>query len=180
MYRAVIALLIASSTALAAPKPKLSGSFEMVSAKTKKDPEQQFAPMLLKAFPDAVWARMYLTFEGDDVTIGTRALELKDGVYTACGAAATTHVTWSAKGFTIASKINAVSDHTTFKKLTPGDEDHLTTGCNASIGAGVFIVGKAGDRVTLTQDDGTIVFLAPIDDAAKPNWRAHVPPKPTK
>jgi hypothetical protein len=174
----VAALLTWSTSALAAPKPSLSGSFEIVAAKGKKAPEQAFGPMLVKAIPDAVWGRIYFTFEGAELTIGSTMLErTKDGVFSGCGASAKTQAKWTAKGFTVASKVVARSEHTTFKTLTPNDDDHATDSCNASLDAGTLLVGKDGARVTLTSPNGVVLFLMPIDDAEKPDWGKHLPAK---
>lgn len=173
----VAALLVLSAPALSAPKPGLTGSFEIVAMKGKTGPEQAFGPMLAQALPDAVWGRIYLTFEGDDLTIGSTMLEKKDGVYTGCGASAKTRAKWTAKGFTVPNKVVARSEHTTFKILTANEQKHATDSCNASLDGGTQIVGKDGARITLTSAKGEVLYLAPIDDAEKPDWGKHLPAK---
>ncbi|MBL0220635.1 MAG: hypothetical protein IPQ07_43060 [Myxococcales bacterium] len=182
MTRLTSALLLISLTlfaraAVAAPKPGLAGSFELAGGKTKTAPEQAIGPMLTKAIPDAVWARIYLTFDGDRVTIGSQALLRKAGVYTACTSAATTKLTWTGKGFSVAANLASRTDFTTFKDLTPEKVTTDTTNCSASLDAGNFVLGKDGDRVTMTNTKGETLFLVATDDVEKPDWRKHLPRK---
>ena len=175
----VAALVLASVPALAAPKPGLEGSYEMVSFRTKTQPETQIAPMMLEALKSygTVWARIVVTFDGPNMTITSQQLIGKPGAYTACVASATAGVTWKGKTFTLAGKLVGTAAYTTFSKLTSTDTDEDTNHCNASIEGGTYTVAVKGDQVMMSRADGTVTTLATSADAVKPEWHKHLPKK---
>lgn len=170
----IVVFVVGMGTAAAAPKPGLQGSYELVAAKEKNGPEQSF-PALLKELPDTAWGRMVLTFEGNDFTIAGHFLQKQGRGFSGCRVSAMSSVTWTAKGFKLASKVSAKAVATTFKKLTKTDSEADDDSCNASFDAGVQTLGKQGDRITLTNAKGEVLYLAPVDDGEAPFWTRYIP-----
>jgi hypothetical protein len=175
----LVLLAFAASPTLAAPKPAVQGSYEIVTIRPKKGPEVQVRPMILDSLKSlgTVWARLLVGFDGTNITITSQQLIGKPGAYIACVASATAAVTWKTASFNLGTKIVGRASHSSFKTLTPTEADQDESNCNASLDPGTYAVGKQGDLVTLKGPDGSVLMLAGASDADKPDWSKYVPKK---